>query len=345
MFGTTLMRDGITENKQDLVRVAITSTTFDSKLCLFRSYGDVLREGERGDYISQSFLDLRLWQAVATSCAAPLMFEPPSSAQEDVFDGLFAANCPAWVAMMEMNKLSMLGTRLLDFSVSFGTGQFLSSGKNHSRNWLKYIIPEWIQRVGCCLGNAVDADSMYERFSQTLDSAERDGKHHRVEPCFTRSPIAPDDPAMLQDLATETDSYMKRPSSKAKSRCLQLAMLASCFYAALVMPPTFDSKLGQYCARLAILSRWPEDDAISNSLGEKLDDASFLVNSLTYNYQPPLHCTVYLSSLDVPIEIRLTLDGKSSHPISGFPLSVTQLVYLQRHPTTTQDEDVSGWRG
>lgn len=63
MFGTTLMRNTITDNKQDLVRVAIPSTTFDSKLCLFRSYGDVLREGEHGDYISQSFHNLRLWQA------------------------------------------------------------------------------------------------------------------------------------------------------------------------------------------------------------------------------------------------------------------------------------------
>lgn len=264
------------------------------------------------------------------------MFEPPSCAQEDAFDGLFAANCPAWVAMMEVNELSMLGTRLLDFSVSFGTGRFLESGKSRPRNWLKHIIPKWIQRSGCCLGNAVDADSMYEKFSKTLDNAERNGKHHRVEPCFTRSPVAPDDPAMLQDLAAETESYMKRPSSKAKARRLQLAMLASCFYVALVKPPTFDSKLGQYCVRLAILSRWPEDDAISNSLGEKLGDASFRVNSLPHNYQNPLHCTVYLSSLDVPIEISLTLDEKSSHPVSGFPLSVTQLVYLQRHPTTAR---------
>jgi hypothetical protein len=57
------MREGIVEKKQDGVRVAITSTTFDAKLCLYRSYGDVLREGDRGDWISQDFSDLRLWQA------------------------------------------------------------------------------------------------------------------------------------------------------------------------------------------------------------------------------------------------------------------------------------------
>jgi hypothetical protein len=63
MFGDTRMREGIVERKQDGVRVAITSTTFDAKLCLYRSYGDVLREGDRGDWMSQDFSDLRLWQA------------------------------------------------------------------------------------------------------------------------------------------------------------------------------------------------------------------------------------------------------------------------------------------
>jgi hypothetical protein len=242
--------------------------------------------------------------------------------------------------MMEVNELSLLGTRLLDFTASFGTGQFLSSDKKRSRNWLEYIMPEWIRRLGCCLGRAVDADAMYEKFSNTLDRAERNGKHHRVEPCFTRSPIAPDDPTMLQDLETETNSYMRCPDAKKRTRILRLAMLASCFYGALLSPPTFDSSVGQYCARLAILSRWPEDYEITKSLGEKLANASFHVNSLIHNYKTPLYCMVYLSSLDVPLEISLTLDGKTSHPISGFPLSITQMIYLQRPPcsppTTTR---------
>lgn len=79
-----------------------------------------------------------------------------------------------------------------------------------------------------------------------------------------------------------------------------------------------------YCARLAILSRWPEDYEITKSLGETLANASFRVNSLMHNYKTPLYCMVYLRSLDVPLEISLTLDGKTSHPISGFPLSITQ---------------------
>lgn len=62
-FGNDLMRQSIVKTKQDAVRVAITSTTFDSRLCLFRSYGDVLRETERGNYKSQSLFDLPLWQA------------------------------------------------------------------------------------------------------------------------------------------------------------------------------------------------------------------------------------------------------------------------------------------
>ncbi|KAJ6125884.1 hypothetical protein N7471_010377 [Penicillium samsonianum] len=63
VFGEGLMREGIIEAKQDVVRVAITSTTFDSRLCLFRSYGDVLREAESGDHIPQQLFELPLWQA------------------------------------------------------------------------------------------------------------------------------------------------------------------------------------------------------------------------------------------------------------------------------------------
>ena len=260
------------------------------------------------------------------------MFEPPDDSPGDVFDGLFAANCPAWVAMREINEISMLGTRMLDFSASFGTGQFLSSDKPRPRNLLKCIIPEWISRLGCCLGGAVDADAMYEKFSNTLDKAERNGKHHRVEPSFTRSPVAPDDPTMFEVLKMETEAYMRSSEARKETQRLQLAMLATCFYGALLSPPTFDSSLGQYCAHLAVLSRWPEDYEISKSLDESLAKASFLVNSLGHNYKTPLYCMVYLSSLEVPIEISLTLDGKTSHPISGFPLSITEMIYLKRPP-------------
>ena len=358
-FGDAMMRAVVMKEKQDVVRVVITATTFDSKLYVYRSHGDVLREGDRGDYIPQSSPDLRLWQAcaflspafyvclyleawctdfsrlllsVAASCAAPLMFEPPDDSPGDVFDGLFAANCPAWVAMREINEISMLGTRMLDFSASFGTGQFLSSDKAQSRNWLKCIIPEWISRLGCCLGRAVDADAMYEKFSNSLDKAERNGKHHRVEPYFTRSPVAPDDPTMFEVLEMETEAYMRSAEARKETQRLQLAMLATCFYGALLSPPTFDSSLGQYCAHLAVLSRWPEDYEISKSLDEKLASASFLVDSLVYSYKTPLYCTIHLSSLDMPVEISLTLNGKTSHSISGFPLSITEVIYLQRPP-------------
>ncbi|KAJ5288362.1 hypothetical protein N7508_011137 [Penicillium antarcticum] len=277
------------KTKQDVVRVAITSATFDSRLCLFRSYGDVLREAERGNYKPESLFDLPLWQAIATSCAAPLVFEPVNGLQ----DGAFAANCPAWVAMMEVNELSMLGSRLLDFSVSFGTGQFLSPDRSRSRSWLKHLVPEWVSRLGCGLGSVVDADSMYGKFSSALNRAERDGKHYRVEPSFRTVPIALDDPAFLTDLTTETELYMKSPNVQQSTLHLQLAMLASCFYAALLSPPAFDSNVGQYCARLAVLSRWPEDGDIRQSLGEKLEHASFIVGTLARPYTIPLYCTIY----------------------------------------------------
>ncbi|KAJ6117832.1 hypothetical protein N7523_005583 [Penicillium sp. IBT 18751x] len=71
-FGVALMRGGIAERKQEIVRMAITSTTFASKLCLYRSYGDALREEEHGDYVSQKVTDLPLWQAVATKLRSPI---------------------------------------------------------------------------------------------------------------------------------------------------------------------------------------------------------------------------------------------------------------------------------
>lgn len=62
-FGDAMMRVVAMKEKQDVVRVVIAATTFDSKLYVYRSHGDVLREGDRGDYIPQSSPDLRLWQA------------------------------------------------------------------------------------------------------------------------------------------------------------------------------------------------------------------------------------------------------------------------------------------
>ncbi|KAJ5742650.1 uncharacterized protein N7511_011382 [Penicillium nucicola] len=271
-----------------------------------------------------------LWflRSIATSCAAPLVFEPVNGLQ----DGAFAANCPAWVAMMELNELSMLGSRLLDYSVSFGTGRFLCPDKSRSRRWIKHLVPEWVSRLGCGLGSVVDADSMYGKFSSALNRAERDGKHYRVEPSLRKPPIALDDAAFLADLITETEQYMESPQVQQSISHLQLAMLASCFYAALLSPPTFNSNVGQYCVQLAVLSRWPEDGDICQSLGEKLEHASFVMGTLTRPYTIPLYCTIYVSSLDTPIDIGLTVDGITSHPISGAPLSLMQLMYLQHPP-------------
>lgn len=231
--------------------------------------------------------------------------------------------------MKELNGLSVVGSRPLDFSVSFGTGQFPSPDYISSRNWLRYLIPEWVPRLGCCLSRAVDADSMYGKFSNSLHGAERNGKHYRVQPSFGRTPIAMDDPTKIKSLIAETQRYMNSPTVQKRTHRLQLAMLASCFYVALRSPPTFDSRQGQYCAHLAVLSRWPEDEDICHSLFEKLKHASFLIDTRKHRYKTPLHHTVCVGSLDVPIEIRLTIDGITTHPVSGAPLSLGQLVYLQ----------------
>lgn len=244
---------------------------------------------------------------------------------------------------MELNELSVAGTRLLDYSVSFGTGQFLGADDILSRNWLKYIIPEWVPRLGCCLSRALDADSMYSKFSSSLPGTESNVKHYRVQPSFRRSLVALDDPTKLKSLVVETERHMSSPTVRIKTHRLQLAMLASCFYVALRSPPRFDSRLGQYCAHLAVLCRWPEDRDICDSLLEKLGHASFLVNTLAHGYTVPLNCTVFVGTLDVPVEISLTLDGETTHPISGAPLSLRGLIYLQ--PPLCRSRSATGKRG
>lgn len=62
-FGDQLMRSNLFATGPENVRLAVTSTTFDSKLCLFRSYGDVLREADQGRFVSRNYPNLRFWQA------------------------------------------------------------------------------------------------------------------------------------------------------------------------------------------------------------------------------------------------------------------------------------------
>ncbi|OKO98106.1 hypothetical protein PENSUB_9542 [Penicillium subrubescens] len=218
---------------------------------------------------------------------------------------------------------------MLDFHVSFGTGRLLAADQGGSHNWTKYLFPEWIRRVKSCVRAAVDADAMYEKFWNTLDKAEQDGKHYRIDPEIATQSLAPDDPTALSELETETMRYMGLPDTKAKTRRLRLAMLASCFFCTLLSLPRYDPVLGQYRVRLAIQSRWPEDDTISQSLHSTLETASFVVGGIAYPYKSPLACLNYVDSLDVSLHITLTLDGKESHPISGFPLTLKQMMYLQ----------------
>lgn len=267
------------------------------------------------------------------------MFEPVNKK----LDGLFVANNPASIAMMEINDLSLLVTRMLDFHVSFGTGRLLAADQGGAHSWTGYLIPEWIRRVKSCVRTAVSADAMYEKFWNTLDKAEQDSKHYRIDPEIATQSLAPDDPTAFSELETETMRYMGLPDTKVTTRRLKLAMLASCFFCTLLSLPRHDPVLGQYRVRLAIQSRWPEDDTISQSLHSTLEKASFVVGGIAYSYKSPLACLIYVDSLDVSIHATLTLDGEESHPISGFPLTLKQMVYLQlplsTMPTTSRKRD------
>lgn len=262
--------------------------------------------------------------------------ETGNSPPNDVLDGFILANCPVGAAKKELNELSMLeGRQQHDFIVSFGAGKYNYAEQKESRSrwrWVKCIIPEWIPRLTCCLSGAVNADHMYERISDTVEASERETKLHRMQPCLTGKPSAQDDPTALKDHIRNTKRYMKDPRNKEKIDRTRLAMLAACFYVKLLSPPLFDPEIGQHKARLAILSRWPEDKRICSSLCENLKKASFQVGTMRYNYESPLYCEIQVPCQDERIEISFTLEGKTYHPVSGFPQSITELIYLQPPP-------------
>lgn len=62
-FGDVALRGMPIDTQECSVRVAIPTTTFDSKLYLYRSYGDCLYKGKCSQYTAQDRKDPFLWQA------------------------------------------------------------------------------------------------------------------------------------------------------------------------------------------------------------------------------------------------------------------------------------------
>lgn len=110
---------------------------------------------------------------------------------------------------------------------------------------------------------------------------------------------------------------------------LRLAMVATAFYALLLTPPRWDTRSRRYITRVGIASRWEEDVHITSSLQNLLRLSSFQVQEQHFLCQTPLECTLAVTDLFDRIDIRLQHSNQQSHSISGFPISIAQMMYLQ----------------
>ncbi|KAJ5110359.1 hypothetical protein NUU61_001616 [Penicillium alfredii] len=292
-----------------VTRVAITAADFSAGLRLFRFHNAVPSTKSRYRPI---------WKAIATSCAAPLYFNPVGRLQ----DGGMAANNPSAVALQEVTRLSMIPSRMLDFAASFGTGQFCGSSPGGLLRVMRRLSPDWIQRLGKGVLGNLDPAVLYQRFEGQL-SPEELSRHHRIDPVITRPRVALDDTNAISDLRrlrTGHDLYGD----------LRLSILATAFYAIVLASPSFDAEAGCYNVRIAVVSRWEDDDSTRWSLYGYLWSSSFLVQGVQrYRFATYFELKVMVPCLSTPIDISLQVKGSPARSISGLPLSVEQLSYLQ----------------
>lgn len=226
----------------------------------------------------------------------------------------------------EVTNLSMLHTPRVDFLASFGTGRFTEKYSKH-----------WLQLLKRGLERGLNADTLYEQYHMTLSASEQE-RHHRINPVFERAPISLDDVDSLDWVKKQTDEILE--AGPDEDGCasngqmfktiqnLRLSLLASLFYGILLYPPYFDSTCSRYFAKIAIASRWEDNPTIKSELSRTLDTSHFLIDGTRFPYSTPLEITVTVASLKQPLDIRLSYNQRS-YWISGFPLSISEMIYLQ----------------
>ncbi|KAJ6041330.1 uncharacterized protein N7446_010778 [Penicillium canescens] len=253
------------------VRLAFTMTNLMTELYLRRNYDDVT-VGAHGDAIYNDDGNIKLVDALGDACAAPTLFEPNNDRQ----DGAFAANNPSGVALAELNRLSLSSRRMLDFSISFGTGRFVQEDLQPSPNCFSWLCPQWIPRLGRSVLESFSASRNYQRLQEQLTVQER-SKHHRLDPLFVGRPIPLDAGKAVEEIKHLTEEFIKHGLDDQVVQDVRLALVATGFYAVARSSPTFDGLTGVYSLNIAIVSRWNDDAKASFKLRNYLRYARFFV--------------------------------------------------------------------
>ena len=161
LFGesTSLFSSSQERGRQCAVRVAVTSKkSLNATNCLMASYN-------RPEFTDDSFeredncdKDTRVWEAGMATSAAPFYFPAFKRADGggvDYIDGALFANCPASVALEEINKLWPDGQARLDILCSVGTGIQKTTSQHPKltqlrrvRQNVRLLLPEPGDRAG-----------------------------------------------------------------------------------------------------------------------------------------------------------------------------------------------------
>lgn len=273
--------------------------------------------------------------SIAASCAAPFYFEPVDNLHDGAFGG---GNNPSSIIAGELHQLSMLPIPHMDFEASFGTGSFVEECPTH-----------WLQRLKRGLEQGFSASALYGRYLMTLSTSGRE-RSYRIDPFFERTPVSLDDVSSMESMKEQTQERLSteyeplgeenRAGSQMSSTIenLRIALVATLFYGVLLSPPSFDPSSGQYSVELAVVSRWEDMESIKSELSEVLESSYFLIERTRHQFTTPLLHSVKVASLQRPLDIQLSYNLRS-HSISGFPISISDMIYLQGPKSLSVDHN------
>ena len=232
----------------------------------------------------------------------------------------------------------MLPIPHMDFEASFGTGSFVEECPKH-----------WLQRLKRGLEQGFNASALYGRYLMTLSTSGRE-RSYRIDPFFERTPVSLDDVSSMESMKEQTQERLStdyeplgegnRASCPISSTIenLRVALVATLFYGILLSPPSFDPGSGQYSVELAIVSRWEDMTCIKSELSKVLELSYFLIERTRRQFTTPLIHSVKVASLQQPLDIQLSYNQRS-HSISGFPMSISDMIYLQGPKSLSLDHN------
>lgn len=217
---------------------------------------------------------------------------------------------------------------MLDFSVSFGTGQFVQEDGQPFPSCSPWLCPRWMSRLWQSVRESLSASRNYHRLQEELGQDENP-KHHRLDPVFVRHPIPVDAGEKVEEIKDLAEEFAEQKEVNQIFQNVRLPLVAAGFYAVARCPPIFDARSGLYYLRIAIVSRWNDDSSATFKLQNYLRYARFWVQGRSFPFSDPLMITITVKSLETTIAAQLELANSEPHNISGFPISIADFIFLQ----------------